>query len=305
MSENENGVVESTLQKLEVGEINYQALDHRSKNEVQSKVLNELDDKGLQAWKEGWKPKAMFGDGTGVGKDREGNEIHWKSADEFLEARKIPQIARERDNKLLAEENRKLKEELEKVSNVTKFTAERGIQADEEKIAADIKQAKEYGDIEAYERALEKKKVLDQERSKINQYYQQPVQNVNVLDQLTPEDRNSFLNFKVEVPQLGTDPVITQFITNEWEGLQHSTSLTFQEKLDYIKNRTTRAYPDRFGKPMTFMPTTNTVNNKLSTPDNSKITYEKLSPREQNSVDRLVLSKKFPSREAVIKQFFK
>lgn len=293
----------SLLDKVNTGEVDFKDLDPATRKSVLNEWRSSLTDERLKYLSmNGWSDKHVF-----LGKDKNGNPIEWKTADEFERILKRPQVAKERESHLI-EELRKRDAELEKLKNLTKFNAENALKKEEREIELKLKNARENFDTEALEAALEEKRSLEANKSQIQQYYQAPtpVQTANPLDNLLPEDRESFLSFKAELPMLGEDSALTQFVQKKWSEVESANSLSFQQKLDYIKKTTVTAFPSKFSKPTTnFMQTTNNINNNpIKAPSNKAAeVYAKLPDRDKAKIARLIESGKFANKEAVLKNF--
>lgn len=298
----------SLVDKIYTGEVDYRSLDGSTRKTVLNEVYNKLDDRKKFLWDKGWKDRPFF-----LGKNRDGSEAPWKDADEFERTLKIPSVAKERDNHLL-EENRKLKQEIERISNLTKLNTERGLQAEEAQIDAEIRNAKEYSDFDAYEKALEKKKLLQDNKNQIEQYYQKPPEEKplppsEIVNSLLPEDRDAILDFRAENIWFGKDAVMSEFLTQEVAELNKiaPSNMSFKQKLELAKKRTSAAFPSKFpNKPTNYMQTNNIENTPFNPKSATKMTFEKLSDMDKKRVDRMVLSnsKDYPSREAVVNKYF-
>lgn len=290
----------SLLDKLYAGEINYEELDPSTKKSIKKEWVSGLDDHKRYLHENGWVDKPLF-----VGKDRNGNPIDWKTAEEFERILGRPKVAKERESHLV-EELRRSKDEIEKLKQLTKFSAERSLKSEEAQIDVEIAAAREYGDIDAFERAQAKKIALEQSKSQVQGFYQEPVQTGNVLDNLNPEDRQSFLDFKTEIPMLGTDIAVSKFVEAKWNEVQNANSLTFDQKLNYIKRTTTAAFPSKFAtKTNNFMPTSTNTNNSTvkTTPSNVNTVFNSLPERDKVRVSNLIASGKYSSKEDVLKSF--
>lgn len=294
----------SLLDKVEQGEMDFKGLDPATRKSVLNEWRSNLTDERLKYLSsQGWSDKHVF-----LGKDRNGNDIEWKTADEFERILKRPRVAKERESHLI-EELRRRDTEIEKLKNMTKFNAERALKSEEKEIETKLKNARESFDTDALEAALEEKRNLELSKNQVQQFYQEapPPQTGNVLDNLLPEDRQSFLDFKSDLPSLGTDTSLTQFVQNKWSEVESANSLTFQQKLDYIKKTTQAAFPSKFSKqqPVNFMQTTNSINNNpvKSAPNKVNEVYNKLPDRDKNTITNLVASGKFASKEAVLKNY--
>ena len=293
----------SVLDQLQNEEVKFEELDPAVRNSVRKEWLSSLEDEETKYLaKAGWSDKHVF-----LGKDKNGNPIEWKTKEEFARILNRPRVAKERESHFI-EEIRKRDSQIEKLQNLAKFNADRSLQAEEAQINAEIKAAKEYQDLEAYETALEKKKALEQSKNQIEGFYQEEkvVPQGNPLDNLEPQDRESFLEFKEAIPMLGVDSTINQFVENKWKEVQNSKTMSFQEKLNYIQRTVKSAFPSKFNKVTTnFMQTTNSVNNnpiKTTTPAVTK-TYNDLPERDKKRVTDLIASGKFSSKEAVLKNY--
>ena len=292
----------SVLDQLETGETKYEDLEPAVRKSVRKEWLNSLDKETRYLADNGWSDQHVF-----IGKDKNGNPIEWKTKEEFARILERPRVAKERDSHLLSE-IKKRDDQIKRLQNLTKFNADRSLQAEEAQINAEIKAAREYQDLDAYEAALEKKKVLEQSKNQIEGFYQEEkaIPQGNPLDNLQPQDRESFLEFKEAIPMLGLDPTINQFVENKWNEVQNSVTMSFQEKLNYIQRTVKSSFPSKFNKVTTnFMQTTNSVNNNPIKTATSAVTtiYNNLPEYDKTRVTNLIASGKFSSKEAVLKNF--
>lgn len=305
-NENEAPAESTLLNQARTGEVDFRSLDPSTRRKVLDEERESLSPREQRLWEYGWRPKYLF-----LGKDRNGNDVPYKTADEFERTLKIPSVSKERDNHVL-EENKRLKEELERVSKLTKINIERGLQAEEAQIDIEIKTAKEYGDFDAYEKAEAKKRLLQEDKNNIQKYYEAPKEQqhkpseAEVVSKLTPEDQDVYFEFKSNNLWFGIDNTLSEFAGKEWQAIQYAPNMSFKQKLDYIQKRTATAFPSKFpNKNINFMPTSNNNQNApLNQKPANEMTYAKLTDMDKKRVDRLVLSGQFTSREAVIKRFF-
>src|SRR5258708_7019885 len=82
----------SLVDKIYNGEIDYKSLDKSTKNTVLKEAYSRLDEEKKYLWDQGWRDRPFF-----IGKDKSGNEIFWKDAEEFSRILKRPHVAKERE----------------------------------------------------------------------------------------------------------------------------------------------------------------------------------------------------------------
>lgn len=292
----------SVLDQLQTGEAKYEDLEPAVRKSARKEWLNSLDKETRYLADNGWSDQHVF-----IGKDKNGNPIEWKTKEEFARILERPRVAKERDSHLLSE-IKKRDAQIEKLQSIAKFNTDRSLQAEENQINTEIKTAREYQDLDAYEAALEKKKALEESKNQIQGFYQEEkiVPQGNPLDNLQPQDRESFLEFKEAIPMLGIDPIINQFVENKWNEVQNSITMSFQEKLNYIQRTVKSSFPSKFNKVTTnFMQTTNSVNNNPIKTTTSEVTtkYNNLPENDKIRVTNLIASGKFSSKEAVLKSY--
>ncbi len=298
----------SVVDKIYSGEVDFRTLDGATRKTVKEAAKNRYDEIQKQASELGWSDKPFF-----LGKDRNGNDVPWKSAEEYLKTFNLPQVKKERANHF-AEENRKLKEELDKLTKMTKMNLDRNLQNDEVAIETRIKNAKENLDVDELEKALEEKRKFQANKNEVKQYYENPAQEKQLTEQeiiaQMPEDlKEAYFDFKGKNLWFGlkNEPELNQFAQQEWNSIQYATNMNEKQKFDYVSARVRQAFPSKFPKQTTnYMPTTNTVTNKpiiKTDQKTSESVYEKLPQRDKEKISNLIASGKFSNREAVMKNF--
>lgn len=298
----------SLVDKIYHGEVNFRELDGATRKTVLKEVYNNLDERKKFLWDNGWRDQPFF-----LGKNRNGDEITWKDADEFEKTLKVPQVKKERENHLI-DELKKRDAEIEKLKKATHSNFDYTIKKDEASIEARIAKAKAEFDTDALYEAMNEREQLRLRKEEAKQYYEAPVQNStpnpqDAINQLLPEDREALLDFDRNNPWYKADPTMAQYAINEMNQThQLQPHLSFRDKLEFVRRRTMAAFPSKFQtKPTNFMPTTNTVNNQpLKTnpaTKNAETVYNNLSQRDKDKLNNQVAAGKIPNREAGLKKY--
>ncbi len=290
----------SLVDKIYAKEVDYRGLDSSTRKTVLNEAYSRLDDEGKLAWDNKWRDEPFF-----LGKNRDGSEAKWKTAKEFLETLKIPQVKKERDNHLV-EEMRKMREENEKLR------IDRNLEQDEAAIEAELARAKEDFDWEAHDKAKAKKDTLQLKKNQAKQLYeveQAPSQQASeqeIIGKMPAVEREAYVNFKARNLWFGADKDLSAYAAREHDVIQYS-NLSFQEKLEYVEKKVKAAFPSKFPKGTTsFAPTATTTSNstmKTTGGKNVDSAFNSLPDRDKAKVGSLIASGKFASKEAVLKSF--
>ncbi len=301
----------SLVDKIYEGEVDFRGLDASTRKTVLKEAYNRLDDKGRAAWNNNWRDKPFF-----LGKDRNGNDVPWKTAEDFLKTLEVPQVKKEREgHQRLVEELRKRDQEIERLKKMTKMNLDRNLENDEAAINSEIKRAKEEFDVEALEAALERKRGLQKNKEQVKEYYETPEapqlkSERDLLAEMPDDLRESYLDFKKENLWFGlaTEPTINAFANQEYETIQFANNMTPKQKFDYVSSRVRQAFPSKFPKNNNtmYMPTTTKTASPIVKTENknsAESLYANLPDRDKVTISNLVASGKFTSKEAVMKHY--
>jgi len=293
----------SLVDKIYSGDLDYRSLDGSTRKTVLKEAYERLDETGKAAWDANWRDKPFF-----LGKNRDGSEAEWKSAEEYLNTLKIPQVKKERENHFI-EENRRLKQEIDNIKNLTKLNLERNLDQEELAIEAEIARAKESFEFDDYEKALKKREILKLNKDKAKQFYDAPIERPNseqeILSSMPEVERQAYLDFRTKNDWFGIDESLSQFATKEFNVIQQS-NMSLKDKLEYVEKRTKAAFPSKFPKKTTsFVQTAPSNSNATfkSTVNKANSIWNGLPDRDKEKVNNLIASGKFTSKEAVLKDY--
>ncbi len=234
-----------TLQAMKDGEIVYSRLDKEDKIRLTREARESLEDEEMKtAWDMGWRSSEFF-----AGKNRDGSEREFIDHKQFLD--KIEKNApvknerirtlRERD----AEKDRRieqLQDEVRKAVEIAKMTQDRFISSDEDRLNAQIQEAKDNLDFDAYEALQAKKLKLEGSKEKLRSY-EEPKAEEPVQTEVQPEVRE----WGARNNWFYTDQPMRDFAIRQEDILRETRpDLDLSERLEIVTQSAKISFPDKF-----------------------------------------------------------
>ena len=235
----------------------------------------------------GWKPQHFF-----LGKRRDGTVKEYKDWKEFdKEGREKLPVLNERlkhstKEKLEADEKiARLETQIANMTKLQRLQAEREIKKDKSSIDAEIREARETGDIERFAAAQERKTQVESEEKVLKEFEPQQAQRPSIK---SPE----VLLFEASNPWFRQDKVMTAYARQRSGELAHQfPNATLSQNLQMVEDEMKVEFADKFFKPNNSpAPAVESgrSSGRLTMDNNSEISFDQLPEEERNRVERMV-----------------
>ena len=281
-------------------------LSWKQKQQKMKEVYDNLGSKEKEAWDQGWRTEEFY-----AGKSKLGEDKPFVSAEEYLErANKALPVANERIKAIKEEKDReieKLKDQIDKLVQYTQSKEERDIEQSYESLEsqrqeaimeADIDRVKE---IELRQKSIKESKFnFEADQDLKNEVIQQPNQNQQYG--LTNQEQQALSNWRAENSWYDNDPSIRAYAESLVPQLELQKHLSFEEKLNFIKDDVETTFKDRLG--IKRHKRVAETGNNTSFGNSAKInSYNDLPVDAKKACDKLV-SMKIMTKEEYVKSYY-
>lgn len=302
--ETEVEVPEITLDALKEGRITFRELPKAEKLRLTAEARESLpDDEAREAWDMGWRSKEFFG-----GKRIDGSTKEFVDYKDYL--KKINEIAPVKNERLraVAKENEDLrktveetKAEMRKLLEIQKMAQERTILSEEEKIAQELKDAEEFGDVGKYKAAEAKRQTLQLNKEKLKEL--EPTETTPSPQQIRQQLPAEVLEWTAKNPWFYENQELQRFSIAQSQLLeQNRPDLTLNQRLTLVEQVTRTTYPDYFPQVrQAVLPSRNA--GTFSKPKEAAITFDSLSEAEKRQAEQAIRQGIFKDKADVMKSY--
>lgn len=250
--------------------VNFFSLPKEEKQRLQNEYYQTLPEEDREEFRSnGYTPKQMFG-----GKDRYGNDVAWKTPEEFKRDVIEPKKRRNYTNELsnTKEALSKVQSELEHMKRLMELQTNHSLESRERELQNKIEEARYNGDFDAYDKL--KQQQLDLSKQKVSlenqipstqegpQYTKEEIRAIESFSEEHKEFRD-FLKSNLELREVFDDNVKLIIKTPRYKNLSP------KEILDMAKRQTEVLYPEFGAKPKVNVFTNNQYSSQ-STPSIAK-----------------------------------
>jgi len=291
--------IDAVSQALEEKKITFSKVPKEKRSEIRNAVIKKLteeaeldgNEKKLFALKQGWSPQILDG-----GKNKDGTPRAFKDYEEFTDTiRGNAPVMNER-LQTLTKEMEEMKRENRKLLEISKMTFERSMQSEEKTIDDQIKQAREYGDFDAYDALMAKKQETQRQILKLKEPEAPPAQT-----DIAPE----VVEWNVHNDWFRKDPAMTEFAIAQEQILQKTRpELNLSQRLNVITQSAKVSFPEKFNTfTETAKPAVLPAKNAGSFTANKKteLTFASLKDSEKLQVRQMIRTGVFKSEADYIK----
>lgn len=294
---------EISLEAMREGKIHFAKLPKEEKVRLSREARDQLEDEDMkEAWDMGWRSQEFFG-----GKAKDGSTREFIDHKGFLEkiSNNAP-VQNERIRALRERESQKDKEleemrlEVRRATELAKMNFERSLNNDEQSLDAQIQEARDYNDFEAYDALKAKKLELNQGRLKLKQYEPE----VNQAPALDPQVQSDLEIWGAKNIWYHSDFEMQNYAKQQAEILNRNyPNIPFKERLDKVTELTKAFFPERFNQPIrpSVLPTKNS--GTFTSGKKSELTFAQLSDTEKSQARQMIRAKVFKNETDFMKGY--
>ena len=175
--------------KEELKDVDFFSLPHDEREQLKASIKEKMPELEQRAMTAGWSPKEMD-----RGKYKDGTDRPWMDAQSFLTKIETEAPVRNERMRKISEDNdvykgqiQEMKEQMKTLTEINKAQMEREISQDEVATKRALAEAKELGDIDAYDVALESQKGIENQKLKLKSFEEPPTPPASTTSKVSHE----------------------------------------------------------------------------------------------------------------------
>lgn len=270
--------------KEDLKDVDFFSLPHDERKELKASIEEKMSGEDKEGMKLGWSPQEMF-----KGKNKDGTDKEWVDSSTFLKrVREEAPVRNERMRKQSQEiesqkaEMQAMQKQMKTLTEINKAQMERELSQDEALNKRALVEAKELGDVEAFEIATETKTGIDNQKLKLKSFEEPPV------PPTAPEVSPEALDWAAENDWIVKDPILLEQAKLEDQILQvKNPKMPMLERFALVTEKMKDEYPLKDSTPrQTYKGSNNsaTFGNKPKT----KTTFDDLPKIDQQQAVSLI-----------------
>jgi len=258
-------------------------LPYSERMELKKAVREKLPEEGKEALDLGWTPKEMF-----RGKYKDGTDKPWEDAETFLKRVKEEAPVRNERMRKMAQENEEYKKsqqemqkKIDKMLEINRAQLEKDLLREEAQTSRQLAEAKEISDVDAYEAALSRQKLVEEQKLQLKTFEEPP------LPPKDPEMSPAVQDWVSNNAWIVNDPALFGYAQGVDKNLAaQNPNMSQAELLNMVTEEVRRAFPLKDPTPkQTYKGSSNSAS--FGSKPKPK-TFSDLPPIEQRQAETLI-----------------
>lgn len=273
--------------KEDLKDVDFFSLPHNEREQLKASIKEKMPEKEQRAMTAGWTLPEMD-----RGKNKDGTDRPWMDADTFLKKIETEAPVRNERMRKLSQENDSQKAEMQAMqkqmktlTEINKAQMEREISQDEALNKRALAEAKELGDVEAFELATETKTGIDKQKLTLKSFEEPPTPSVIPN---TPQVATEALDWAAANDWIVSDPKLMQHARLEDDLLKlKNPQMPLAERFALVTEKMRDEYPLQDSTPrQTYKSTKNS--NTFGNQPKAKTTFNDLPEIDQKQATTLI-----------------